>query len=203
MGLYSDYILPKYINSGMQSDDFAAERKKYIPLAHGVVLDVGAGSATNIPYFAGGVQKVLALEPSDKLWALGAERIAAAAFPVERLNASAEAIPLPDASVDTVVTAWSLCSIPNVAQALKEMRRVLKPGGTYIFMDHGKAHNKFTHWWQWLFRPACCWIGGGCHIDRSVPELIKSAGFTITKLDEGPGLKPLMYLYRGTAVPNK
>lgn len=199
MGWYARYVLPKLINSAMQGEDVAAERR-FFKQARGVVLEVGAGSGTTIPYYdAALVTKLIALEPSQELWSYGWEQVAKARFPVEYINVGAEEIPLPDNSVDTVVTAYALCSIPNVSAALREMRRVLRPGGQYLFVDHGRAPGWGVQRLQKILTPFTKHFTGGCYLDRDIGALIRAAGFRIQTYTPGPGSKPLLYLYRGVA----
>jgi ubiquinone/menaquinone biosynthesis C-methylase UbiE len=202
MSLYKKYFLPWFLDKGMQNKAVQEERQMHIaPFALGVVLDVGAGSATNIPFFGDKVEKVIALEPFRELWLRGSERVAQATFPVEYVHASAESIPLPDESVDTVVSAFSLCSIPNVSKALKEMRRVLKPGGTYVFLDHGVAPDTLWRRLQQVLGPVLKPLAGGCNLDRRIDSLIKDAGFTITHMTGGyEPYHHLIYLYKGRAI---
>ena len=201
MDWYNKKLLPKILNAGMLQKEVKAERAAHItPYARGVVLDVGAGSATNFPYFGAHVTKVIALEPSRELWDLGAERVAVAPFVVEYVQASAEDIPLADASVDTVVTALTLCSIPNVKKALSEIRRVLKPGGVYAFVDHGLAPNKWQKRFQKLLNPIQKPFLGGCNWDRPIDQLITEAGFDLQEATVGYGFGPLIYLYRGHVI---
>lgn len=182
----------------MQGEVFARERAALVPRARGVVLDVGAGSATNIPYFSDAVTKVIALEPSRALWELGKSRVEQASMPVQYIEAGAEAIPLKTGSVDTVVSAFSLCTIPNASAALREMHRVLKPSGQFIFIDHGTSPKRVVRGIQTFLTPVHKIIGGGCHLNRDIPTLVKDAGFRIVEHSEAT-IKPLIYLYRGVA----
>jgi ubiquinone/menaquinone biosynthesis C-methylase UbiE len=175
-----------------------AERRKFIPLASGTVLEVGAGSGLNLPCYGPQVQKLYALDPSRELWKMARKRVREAPFPVEFLAASAERIPLEDMSVDTVVTTWTLCTIPDPLQALTDMRRVLKPEGRLIFVEHGRSSDPGVLAWQNWLTPVWSRIGGGCHLNRKIDALIADAGFDITQIDRGysRGPKPMAYLYR-------
>jgi ubiquinone/menaquinone biosynthesis C-methylase UbiE len=201
MELYNKYILPKLINGLMQKGDVSLERQKYVPLAKGVVLEIGAGSGTNLPYYKS-ITKLYALEPSKELWKLAESRLKDVSFPVEMLTASAEHIPLPDASVDTVTSTWTMCSIPNVPLALKEMHRVLKPNGNLIFIEHGYSPDKGVARLQTILTPVWKHIAGGCHLDRKIDELIKKTGFEIKelKLEYSKSLRTAGYLYKGLAT---
>jgi len=138
---YSKYVLPRLIDLVMRNQADAAERAKLIPQAPGVVLEIGIGSALNVPYYGRGVAKVYGVDPSPELWRIGQPRIKAASFPVEFLAGSAEHIPLEHAAVDTAVSTWTLCSIPDPMRALSEIQRVLEPEGQLIFIEHGLARS--------------------------------------------------------------
>src|SRR5262249_10873386 len=129
MSIYQRYVLPRLIHLAMRNKAARAERARFVPLASGAVLEVGVGSGLNFPFYGSKVRTLVALDPSRELWEIARRQVDRAPFPVEYLASSAERIPLGDLSVDTVVTTWTLCSIPSPAQALTEMRRVLKPGG--------------------------------------------------------------------------
>jgi ubiquinone/menaquinone biosynthesis C-methylase UbiE len=178
-----------------------AERRKFIPLASGTVLEVGVGSGLNLPFYGPKVQKLYALDPSRALWKMARKRVEEAPFPVEFLAASAERIPLEDTSVDTVVTTWTLCTIPDPLQALTDMRRVLKPEGRLIFVEHGHSPDPGVLAWQNRLTPVWKRIGGGCHLNRKIDDLIADAGFDIAQIDRGysRGPKPMTYLYKGFA----
>ena len=174
-----------------------------VPLARGVVLEVGLGSGFNIPYYGDGVQRLYGLDPSSALKKLAAPRADAAPFPVDFVGRAAEDIPLDDRSVDTVLTTWTLCTIPEIHQALGEMRRVLRPGGQLVFIEHGRAPEKRIAAWQNRLNPIQRRLAGGCNLNRKIDELIVAAGFGMTRIEtdytEGP--KPWAYTYKGIATP--
>jgi ubiquinone/menaquinone biosynthesis C-methylase UbiE len=201
VSVYEKYVLPKLIHWAMRKKIATAERKKFIPLASGTVLEVGVGSGLNLPFYGPQVQKLYALDPSRELWKMARQRVREAPFPVEFLAASAERIPLEDMSVDTVVTTWTLCTIPDLLPALTEMRRVLKPKGRLIFVEHGHSPDPGVLAWQNRLTPVWKRIGGGCHLNRKIDDLIADAGFDITQIDRGysRGSKPMTYLYKGFA----
>jgi ubiquinone/menaquinone biosynthesis C-methylase UbiE len=128
---------------------------------------------------------------------------AAVAIPVQFVNASAEAIPVDDRSIDTVVTTWTLCTIPDALRALGEMRRVLRPGGRLVFVEHGLAPEPRVRWWQERLSPMWACMSGGCHLDRPVPQLLEASAFRIDRLRTGymSGLRPMSFTYEGTAIP--
>jgi ubiquinone/menaquinone biosynthesis C-methylase UbiE len=201
VSVYETYVLPRLIHWGMRKKIATAERKRFIPLASGTVLEVGIGSGLNLPFYGPQVQKLYALDPSRALWNMARPRVREAPFPVEFLAASAERIPLEDMSVDTVVTTWTLCTIPDLLQALTDMRRVLKPEGRLIFVEHGHSPDPSVLAWQNRLTPVWKRIGGGCHLNRQIDALIADAGFDITQIDRGysRGPKPMTYLYKGVA----
>ena len=201
MSVYEKYVLPRLIHWAMRKKIATAERKRFIPLASGTVLEVGVGSGLNLPFYGPQVQKLYALDPSRALWKMARQRVREAPFPVEFLAASAERIPLEDMSVDTVVTTWTLCTIPDPLQALTEMRRVLKPEGRLIFVEHGHSSDPGVLAWQNWLTPVWERISGGCHLNRKIDDLIADAGFDITQIDRGysRGPKPMTYLYKGFA----
>lgn len=201
MNVYEKYVLPRLIHLGMRSKVATAERRRFIPLASGTVLEVGVGSGINLPFYGPKVQKLYALDPSRELWEMARKRVREAPFPVEFLASSAERIPMEDMSVDTVVTTWTLCTIPNPLEALAEMGRVLKPQGRLIFVEHGRSPDPGVLAWQNRLTPVWKRIGGGCHLNRKIDELIADAGFCITQIDRGysRGPRPMTYLYKGLA----
>jgi ubiquinone/menaquinone biosynthesis C-methylase UbiE len=203
MGIYRTYVLPRLIDRVMQNQLAEAERTKFVPLAAGRVLEVGIGSGLNIPFYSRNVTALVGLDPSVALWPLARQRRAAATFPVEYIGLSGEQIPLEDKTFDTVVTTWTLCTIPNPVAALKEMRRVLKSDGQCIFVEHGRAPDRRVQVWQNRLTPLWRRITGGCNLNRTIDTLITDAGFHICQIDMGyiQGPKPLSFLYRGLARP--
>lgn len=198
---YDRHILPHLIDWAMRAPMATHEREELIPQAEGRVLEIGAGSGLNFAYYGGAITKLYALEPHPKLVAKAQPRAARTPFPIEFLDLKGEAIPLPDASIDTVVCTWVLCSIGDVDVALAQMHRVLRPGGTLLFVEHGLAPAPSLAAWQDRLTPlwSCC--AGGCHLNRRPDKLIEAAGFTLERLEqtylEGPKL--LTYHYKGLA----
>jgi ubiquinone/menaquinone biosynthesis C-methylase UbiE len=201
VNVYEKYLLPRLIHCGMRSKVATAERRRVIPLASGTVLEVGVGSGLNLPFYGPKVQRLHALDPSRELWKMARKRVREVSFPVDFLAASAERIPLEDVSVDTVVSTWTLCTIPDPLQALSEMRRVLKPEGQLIFVEHGRAPDPGVEAWQHRLTPVWKRVAGGCHLNRPIDALISDAGFDITRIERGyrRGPKPMAYLYKGLA----
>lgn len=205
MGLYRRCVLPHLINLAMQDKAATAERARYVPLAGGTVLEVGAGSALNLPFYSREVERLVALEPSRQVWELGRKRVAAARFPVEFVQASAESIPAPEDAFDTVVMTWTLCTIGQPEKALAEIARVLKPAGRLIFVEHGRSPESNVGAWQDRLNPVWRPLAGGCNMNRPIDQLIRSTGFAIKQIDTGysSGPKILSYLYKGIAVPSQ
>jgi ubiquinone/menaquinone biosynthesis C-methylase UbiE len=201
MGFYQDQIVPLVINLSMRQRNFAAYRSRVVPAAEGRVLEIGIGSGHNLPFYSQSVQQVIGLDPSPKLLAMARRVKHSGSRPVEFLEASAENIPLEAGTVDTVVTTWTLCSIPDVAQALREMHRVLKPRGRLLFVEHGRAPDPNVVWWQDRLTPMWRRCGGGCHPNRAIGQLIEGAGFQFDRLETGymRGPKPISFTYEGSA----
>jgi ubiquinone/menaquinone biosynthesis C-methylase UbiE len=199
MGLYQDRILPRLIDLVMRNERLRPYRQRAISQAEGRVLEIGAGSGLNLPFYSGDVTEILGLDPHPKLLALANGR--QCGIRLTMVEASAEAIPLEDGSVDTVVSTWTLCSIPGVAQALGEARRVLKPGGKFLFVEHGLSPDASVRRWQHRLTPAWKRVAGGCRVNRPIPELVRQAGFEITQLETGymEGPRPMTFTYEGCA----
>lgn len=204
MGFYSDIILPRLCDFAMRNKELVPIRRRVIGAAEGRVLEIGVGSGLNLPFYRPEVAEVLALEPAPRLVSMARGVSRRASTPVRFLEASAEAIPLDDHSVDTVVTTWTLCSIPHAATALAEMRRVLRPGGRLLFVEHGLSPDAGVHRWQDRLTPAWKCIAGGCHLNRPIRVMIESAGFGIDRIETGyiPGPRPMTFMYEGSARPN-
>ncbi len=203
MGFYSDVILPRLCDFAMRNKRLMPYRERVIGAAEGRVIEIGVGSGLNLPFYRLPVREVLALEPAPKLVAM-ARRAPHPGIPVSFIEASAEAIPLDDHSVDTVVTTWTMCTIPQTNIALGEMRRVLRPGGKLLFVEHGLAPDESVRRWQDRLTPAWRCISGGCHLNRPIRAMIEGAGFRVDRLETGymPGLKPMAFMYEGSARPS-
>jgi ubiquinone/menaquinone biosynthesis C-methylase UbiE len=203
MGFYNDFILPKLINLAMRNKELRPFRERVIGAAEGRVLEIGVGSGMNLPFYRAPVREVLALEPAPRLLTMAKSASRTTAIPVNFLEASAEAIPLDEHSVDTVVTTWTLCTIPNASRALAEMRRVLRPGGAFLFVEHGRAPEAGVARWQDRLDPFWSYLAGGCHLNRKVDDLVAAAGFRIETLQNprSPGPRTHTYLYEGCARP--
>ncbi len=202
MGFYAKHVLPRVIDLAMKNREAARLRAEWLPHARGDVLELGMGSGLNLPFYSSQVRRVYGLDPSIELQRMARERAASGRLPVEFLLQSAEEpIPLADASIDTIVVTWSLCSIPSAPKALLQIQRVLKTGGRLIFLEHGLAPDRAVAAWQDRLTPAWKRVTGGCHLNRKVDQLIEDAGFRITDLRTRylPGPRPMTYTYQGFA----
>lgn len=202
MAFYAKYILPHFIDLAMRNKDTARVRADWVPHARGDVLEVGIGSGLNLPFYSAEVQRIYGVDPSPELQKMARKRMAGQAIKVEFLSQSAEdGLPLSEASIDTVVITWTLCSIADPPKALQQMRRVLRPSGRLIFVEHGRAPDSAVRVWQDRLTPVWKRIGGGCHLNRKIDELVVQAGFQIDELRTTylPGPRPMTYTYQGFA----
>ncbi len=202
MGFWQEHVVPTLVLRGMQNKVITEYRPRIPPLADRRVLEVGIGNGLNIPYYGDDVEHLFGLEPSRKLLDDAGERADAAPFPVELIEASAEDIPLETHSIDTVVSTWTLCSIPAIETAMQEMRRVLKPDGRLLFIEHGRAPDAGVARWQNRLTPVFRALAG-CRLNRVMDELIADAGFDLLDLEKSylQGPKLLAYHYIGQATP--
>ncbi len=202
MNLYNKYILPTYLNWAMNTARRAPNRADVVGGAESTVLEVGFGSGLNIPFYKN-ITKLYALDTSSELVHIAQEKFRSVPFPIEYVVASAEKIPLPDNSVDCVVSTWSLCSIPDPARALAEIKRVLKPGGQFRFIEHGKSPSHFIAKLQNVLTPVSKTLAGGCHLNRDIEKLIRDVGFEMQQLEKirSKGA-PLGFTYKGIAIRN-
>jgi ubiquinone/menaquinone biosynthesis C-methylase UbiE len=200
--LYDRRVLPGLINFAMTREEATRLRLEHVPAACGSVLEVGIGSGLNIPFYTSAVTHLYGVDPSAELLAMAQERAVAASFRVELFNRHADDLPLADASIDTVVATWSLCSIADVAATLAEMHRVLKPGAALIFVEHGLSPDADVRAWQNRLTPFWRPLAGGCHLNRKIDDLVRDAGFTIADLRTGyvRGPRALTFMYEGAAV---
>jgi ubiquinone/menaquinone biosynthesis C-methylase UbiE len=201
MGFYERWIVPRLLDLAMRNRLLDDYRQRTIETALGLVLEVGVGSGLNLPLYGSAVTRVVGVDPSPELLRLASKRTADAVVPVSLLRGSAEHVPFRDAVFDAIVMTWTLCSIPNPIAALTEMRRVLKPGGQLLFVEHGLSPEIRTARWQHRLTPYWKRISGGCHLDRKTDDLIRDAGFQIDAIEmaymQGP--KPWTFMYQGSA----
>ena len=202
MGFYEEQILPRGINWTMCWPRFGKLRQQCLKDVGGNVLEVGFGSGLNLPHYTSRVTQLYALDPSQVGRRLAKKRIRRASFPVEFVELEGTRMVLPDHSVDAVVSTWTLCTIPDPMAALKEIRRVLKPGGKYYFLEHGLSPDRGVARLQNFWNPVQKWCAGGCHVNRKIDHLIQEAGFKILGYKrfymEGP--RVLSYMYGGSAI---
>lgn len=202
MGIYARYILPHLLDLVMQNREQAGLRAEWVPMARGDVLEVGIGSGLNLQYYSSGVRRVIGIDPSAELLRMARRRAEQSAFGTEFVCDSADrGLPMPPASIDTVVVTWVLCSMAAPEPALAEIRHVMKPGARLIFLEHGRAPEPRVAAWQDRLTPAWKRIAGGCTLNRRPHDLIQSAGFRITELQTGymAGPRPMTYMYKGLA----
>lgn len=203
MGFYSKYFFPHLLEWALGNPQLGKYRRRALESACGKVLEIGFGTGLNLPYYPLSVSEITAIDPENMLADKTTERISASTIPVHfvQLDASGK-LPFSDATFDSVITTWTLCSIEQVDSALAEMRRLLKPDGHYIFLEHGRSDDTKTAWWQDRFNPVEKIIGAGCNINRPIDQLVKSAGFEIETLDRFLMPKTpriLGEMYKGTA----
>lgn len=201
MSLYERWILPRLTHLSMRQKQLAAYRARALADARGRVLEIGIGSGLNLPFYGNGVQRVLGIDPSAELIRLAEKAAGKASFPIEFLVQSAEEVPLEQDSVDTAVTTWTLCTIPDAVRALREVRRVLKPDGLLIFVEHGRAAEPKVVAWQDRLTPLWKRCAGGCHLNRKIDDLVREADFSIAELRTGyaKGPRPMGFMYEGHA----
>ncbi len=204
MTFYDDRILPHLINCACSAKPVWKQREKIVPLAEGDVLEIGFGSGLNLPYYdTQKVRKIWGLEPSEGMRRKAQRRVDASDLEVEFIDLPGERIPLEANSVDTVLVTYSLCTIPDAITALEGMRRVLKPGGSLLFCEHGIAPDESVRRWQHRLNSGWSKLAGGCNLNRDIPDLITKAGFEITSDEQMyiPGIKTFCYNYWGRAKP--
>jgi ubiquinone/menaquinone biosynthesis C-methylase UbiE len=204
-GWWEDRALPRLVDAVLTDATAGGWRRAATAGLAGDVLELGFGSGRNLPHYPAAVRRVLAVEPADLAWERAAGRVAAFDRPVERVGLDGADLPVPDASVDAVVTTWTLCTIPDLSSALAEARRVLRPGGTVRFVEHALAPAGLTRGAQQRLQPLWGPVAGGCHLDRDLPALLEGAGFEV-QLDHAgfvvPGpVRPWGWFVVGTARP--
>jgi SAM-dependent methyltransferase len=204
MSAYSELVLPHVVHFVCGLKPVMRQREKIVPLAQGCVLEVGVGSGLNLPYYdAAKVSKVIGLDPAPEMTRKAERAARRADIDLEFINAPAESIPLASASVDTALVTYALCTIPETTRALREIARVLRPGGRLLFCEHGLAPDANVRKWQDRFTPLWKALGGGCHLNRDIPALIQQGGFRIASMDTMylPGWRPATFNYWGVAQP--
>jgi SAM-dependent methyltransferase len=190
VGIYRDRFVPRLVNvaCGMKANEPLRER--VCSGLSGRVIELGFGSGLNVPFYPDAVVSVSAVEPANLGWELSARRRSAAGVPIERAGLDGQSLPFPDSSFDAALSTWTMCTIPDIDAALAELRRVLVPGGTLHFVEHGLAPEPKVQRWQHRLDPLQQRIAGGCHLNRNIRAVIESAGFGIRELDVFRGQGP-------------
>ena len=202
MGFYEAQILPRFTDLALSGREFNQMRQRIAADLEGDVLEIGIGSGRNVPHYPPAVTRVWAVEPAAVGRKLASKRLAASPVPVEYVGLDGQDLPLRDESVDHVLTTWTLCTIPNVARALTEARRVLRPGGAIHFVEHGRSPDANVARWQDRLTPIQRRLFGGCHLNRPIDRLLVDAGFELTRVENhyARGPKPFGYMFEGVAT---
>jgi len=204
MGFYAKHILPRVVHLSCGSKPCMRQREKVVPLASGEVLEIGLGSGLNLPFYdPSHVTRLWGLEPAAEMRRLARGAIGSLPFEFEFIDRPGEEIPLDENSVDTVLITYTLCTIPETQPALRGMARVLRPGGTLIFCEHGAAPDAPVRRWQDRLNPIWNRVGGGCNLNRAIPDLLRAGGFEIDWMETMylPGWRPAGFNYWGSASP--
>ncbi len=203
MSFYDRHILPRLLDLAMRNREVTRYRSQVVPQARGTVVEIGIGSGLNLPFYGDNVERLYGIDPSEELLRMARKKADSTRFPVEFSTHSAEALPLGNHCADTVITTFTLCTIPDPVKALQEMKRVLKPGGSLLFAEHGLAPDASVKRWQRRLNPIWNRIAGGCNLDRKIDELIDAAGFRVVELtnEYAKGPRPMSYIYAGRAAP--
>ncbi|MDB4989255.1 MAG: Methyltransferase type 11 [Myxococcaceae bacterium] len=203
MSFYEENVVPYIVDCCCGIKALHPVRQKLVAQASGTLLEIGFGSGLNLPYLPAAVERVLAVDPSERGRRIGQERLEQARCPVDFIGLDAQVVQAESASADTALTTFTLCTIPEAAAALREVKRILKPGGKLLFLEHGRAPDPSVVRWQERLNPLQRALFGGCNLDRDVAAMVREAGFTLTTLDSGyfPRVpRTHGYLYSGVAI---
>ncbi len=203
MGLYRKFVLPHLVDLACRAKPAMRQREKVVPLAEGRVLEVGIGSGLNLAYYdPAKVSKVWGLEPSAEMRQLARRAASSIELDVELIDLPGDQIPLDDNSVDTVLVTYTLCTIAETEPALRQMGRVLRPGGKLVFCEHGAAPDAGVRRWQDRLNPIWAPLAGGCQLNRDIPRLLEDGGFELLALETDyiPGFRPASFNYWGVAA---
>ena len=203
--LWHEHVVPRVVDVSLRAPELDDLRQRACAGLAGRVLELGFGSALNVPWYPAAVTSVTAIEPSDVAWRLGAPRRGRSAVPIERDGLDGQRVDRPDASYDAVLVTFSLCTIPDPALALREARRLVRPGGGLHVLEHGLAESDAVRRWQRRLEPAQRRVAGGCHLSRDVPALVASNGWRVQDMESfalpGPAVaRPWTYVHVGTAT---
>jgi SAM-dependent methyltransferase len=203
MAVWHDHVLPRIVDKACARSEFAGQRQLALSGLRGDVVEIGFGSGHNLAHYPPGVDRVLAVEPSMVARRLAERRVAESGITVDYVGLDGQALALADDCADAAVSTFTLCTIPDVTRALRELARVLRPGGQLHFLEHGLSPDPKVAAWQHRLTPLQKRLAGGCHFDRPIAELVCSAGFRVVELENSylPGPKTPSYLYRGVAEP--
>lgn len=202
MGIYQDKVLPRVTHAVMGRREFTPIRGRVSAALRGEVLEIGFGSGLNVPHYPAAVTRVRAVDPATAGRRLAAKRVAASAVPVEYIGLSGQNLPLEAASVDHVLMTWTLCTIPDDERALSEVYRVLRPGGSFHFVEHGRSPDARVARWQDRLTPWQRRLAGGCHLNRPIDLLVADSGLDLTRMENyyAKGPKPFGYMFEGRAT---
>jgi SAM-dependent methyltransferase len=201
MGFYEQQVLPRFIDLTMRRNELAPIRARVAASLEGDVLEVGFGSGLNVPHYPAAVTQVQAVDPATVGRRLAAQRVASSSVPVRYVDLDGQDLSLDSASIEHVLTTWTLCTIPDVDRALSEVRRVLRPGGRFHFVGYGRSPDPRVAGWQDRLNPWQRRIAGGCHLNRPIDELVVNSGLELIRMEnyyvKGP--RPFGYMFEGVA----
>ena len=203
MGFYAQVILPRAIDWVMSGPSFARYRQQVLAGVAGNVLEIGFGTGLNLPYYPDRVERLTAIDPNAGMGAIARRRLDASPLDVRFETLSSESLPVGDRTFDSAVCTWTLCSIANVGRALQEIRRTLKPGGSFHFIEHGLSREPLVQKWQHRLNPLQKLLFDGCHLNRDIAAIVTASGLQIQQLEEfyfEGAPKPQGYMYRGVAI---